>query len=503
MSRTDHIYTNIALQTEAHTTSDNEASSNKVSPNEVSPIAINLGDPMKSVKQSSYKWKYIICLVLALMNMGPSFPHFYASSLTSGTGVTNNVWRWVLLIFFIVLLLLCVILYVYVLKNRVSQKSWGYALSRTINIQEPTTIYELGVTEYLPLSIFGAVVWCCVANIILLSTFYETHMTHGTVCQIEDPPARCFAAESFACGGFIVAAFSVFLLLQTIECKDIIETERDKIEAKYANTAAIVERIDQRLKSEWRDSKKITNRRFEISFICTLILAFSVYEFTTSRQNIWHGGYPADVVLIGCILHLGDCVVVSGFFCLFQTVAFHHYHFFWHIMDELAAPINAQSAQDIVGWWELRKYYIHCVVSVYLPTYRLCMLCASTGCIVLAISYFNGGIGAILSICLIAYFTSMVFALTTQAVRYHGAQLSHLSTLNKERLQFKMNGAIGYAKDDEHEGWVYEIMDLIAIDIQRNTHPISVLGVRLDTNFMLFLRASAVTLCFALIFESS
>eukprot|EP01083_Nonionella_stella_P002206 6352_1 len=494
------LTSHIALQplTENHTTICHD--------HEVSPTTINLGDPLKSVKlRSTYQWKYTLCIVFAVINWFVCYPGFYTSNYNLSIGVISGM-KWGFLVYFSVLLLLCIVLCVHVLiKSSASQQPWISTLNRVINIQKPTTIYDLGVTEYVPVLIFVAIVWCCVENIVMLSA-YEIHMRHSDVCGNhggnDESPPQCFAAEGFGGGCLIVTSFSIFCLLQTIECKAKIQEEREKIKAKYAHISEIVERINDRLDGEWRDSMKLSNRLFEIFCVCAGCATFFVYEFTMSRQNIWHGGYPADVLFIGCMYHLGEIVVASAFLLLFQTITYHYYDIFRCIMDELAAPINAQSPQDIVGWWELRKYYIHCVVSVYLPSYRLLMIGASTGTIMGAIFYFFDTMKVELSIAVIGYCLTLVFTLTTQAVSYHAAQLSHLSTINKERLQFKMNGLNGYG-NDINERRVDEIMDLLVIDIKSNTHPISALGVRLDANFMLFLRASVLTLSFALIFNSS
>eukprot|EP01083_Nonionella_stella_P003133 8920_1 len=464
-------------------------------------LEIKLGDPLKGVKDK-YTYnvlRYTPYLIFSVAHYGAVQGHMVLD--VSVVRANEDTLRALVLVYLFAMLAVCVAFSHRVLKkSRANEQSWKYTLNRMLKLPKPTTIFELSYSEEVPLGMFVIFVWSCIANLISIIFFkdafyYRCHHRHRDSPCFDD-----FAVISFSSVLFIAAAFSIFGLLQNIECKGIIQEEKKQIEAKYPNVPAIVQRIDQRLK-EWENSTKPSKRRFEIVVTCILLSAFVIYRMTINRQNIWQGGYPAHVVFVGFVHILCDSAILCVAACSCQTVFFHHYRFFWCIMDELSAPINANSVRDIVGWWELRKYYIYCVVDIHSPIFRTIMVGASIGSIVDVAVFFFGWFRAYLAVLNIVYCVNLVFVLTTQGLAYYKAQLSHLSTINQERLRFDMKEWIGDAQTRDMR-LANQIIDRIVIDIEKNSHPISVLGVGLDINFMLFLRASTVTLAIALAIQT-
>eukprot|EP01083_Nonionella_stella_P305152 1063545_1 len=228
----------------------------------------------------------------------------------------EDVLRLVLLIYFGIVLVICILFSLYSCCKRTSTNgnsiSWRVRSNRNLQIM------------------IASLVWCCVINIAIVMTYPTEHITE--ICYKDDRPPACFAVESFSGCYFAFATFGIFLMLQNIECKKIL--------------------------------KKTSNKRMEIVISCVLAFAFTICEgghhygredvqIVDRDRNIWQSNYPKHVIVIGLISIVGDWVIVCLIFPVVHVIIFHHFYLFWHIMGELSAPIYAKRARDIAGWWEL------------------------------------------------------------------------------------------------------------------------------------------------------
>ncbi len=226
------------------------------------------------------------------------------------------------------------------------------------------------------------------------------------------------------------------------------------------------------------------------------------------------GLYHPGAVTYGLLIYTLDSILITFVIGILLTPIWHHYEFLSIIMDELSQPINANNIFDILGWWELRKYYVYCVVNVHTATLRYVSFGSLIAAIVCISVYFLGPRLGLRPDVLFMFLCGAVcmivvkFLVVSQAVAYHKILLSHLITMNKERLQFDANELISYTHNNQNNNNDKTrelrniVFDRIDDDITNNSHPISVLGVRVDATFMLFLRASAITIAVAILIES-
>eukprot|EP00483_Globobulimina_turgida_P012222 UN12244 len=185
-----------------------------------------------------------------------------------------------------------------------------------------------------------------------------------------------------------------------------------------------------------------------------------------------------------------DIIFLSIFYFFVQSLFFYHYHFIYDIMFQLSLSIESKTINDVVAWWELRKWYQNVIVikASGLSTYVIAALSASVCCASIGI----GTIAAkqypwaITNGVTLLYCTVLVFASAELCVSYHNLQLDHVNTLNKERLKL-FKSEMSKLKQTYQSEVTEKVFDVLHQDIERNDFPLPLLGVRMNANFMLFL----------------
>eukprot|EP01083_Nonionella_stella_P058201 152532_1 len=199
---------------------------------EVPQNLINLGNPIKGLKHkySLNIIRFMPYLVFSFINLIFCYPNRLLRHLAS-----EDVVRIILLVYFGLILVICLIFSIGSCIKRSPTNGWRQSSNRRLSIPEPTTLYEIRVTEYLPSIIMMALVWTCGINIALVIFFPSEHISE--MCYNDPPPPACFAVESFAGCYFTFATFGIFLMLQSIdhECKGVIAVVRTNLGNKYDN----------------------------------------------------------------------------------------------------------------------------------------------------------------------------------------------------------------------------------------------------------------------------
>lgn len=273
--------------------------------------------------------------------------------------------------------------------------------------------------------------------------------------------------------------------------------------------------------TKWRNSKYMNNRKLELCFsiifgtggmIFGNILPNSLIPVLIDSEKNNEpsiGSYIFSFyIFISCIIIVG-----IGFQMYLLDSLIIHYKLGAIIMDELSLPINCQSIDDLFAWWELRKFYKHCIIKIYSSGFSSIITCA----FILAFFAVYGIVGALttdsgriqlifMNGVFLIYAGILSFILVTNAVSYHKNQLKHLVTCNKERLRFKKQHFV-YSMKKSYDininklqmDIIQESIDIILYEIKENSETIKCLGIDMNHNFLLFLRASAISITIAFI----
>eukprot|EP01084_Bolivina_argentea_P044050 81101_1 len=306
--------------------------------------------------------------------------------------------------------------------------------------------------------------------------------------------------------GFVIAFTSHYEV--TAECHEKIKTEKEKLLKKYAHCDTFKKRVDHLTARvvDWAEGKYAKNRKTE-SVITAIVFCFVfVVGLGMSPWAIWSVIFNEDTIgipdlgsyiFVFYVLILNAILGTICFFYLWQTLT-HHYRLGSIIMDGLGLSLNCVYVTDLVAWWELRKYYKYCVVEVYSVGFSAIITFALITSFVSTISLFaavrGGWTNAFVSMMTFAllYIGMIAFSVVTVAALYHEDQLAHSITINKERLRFKQHYKNMTFDQDREDRFDQEIIDIIATDIETNSATIKCLGVPMNNNFILFLRASAL-----------
>eukprot|EP01083_Nonionella_stella_P009700 27801_1 len=405
--------------------------------------------------------------------------------------------------FFVIVLLICIGLIVYGIYF--SDQSWDTFLHKTMRIGDDVyqdiLLMNLGnkagvITVFV--FIYGSV------SILLLELLYSNILYDASKCEDAAHKTECIAVYSTFSQSYPLG-WAVFLMcwFRQVKCSSEIKKMKHVILYKYKSAKLIDERIASGFLSKWQDSKQWRSRRW----LFIILFVFSVSILVWTQLSIRHGttsiefNKPLDYVsiVICCVFYLFDASVWTVFIGCALWIT-NHYEFPYAIMMGLLSPINANEADDIIAWWELRKFYIDVIGNIYGFTLELAIFCALLGdCIgavyvVTTLNVVNTGVTILYTVGLLMTI-GITFSLVANAVSFHKVQLLHAGTMNKEKI--RLSRVLFY--DDDQNGSrqkneiLLNIIDFVMSDIKVNSVPIHVLGVGMDQNFMLFLRATFVT----------
>eukprot|EP01083_Nonionella_stella_P071422 191816_1 len=295
----------------------------------------------------------------------------------------------------------------------------------------------------------------------------------------------------------------VFLILyRTVKCHPQIMVQKESILTKYKKIQKIDAKIHQRL-LKWRNDKRFTNRKLEYAAIC-IVVCWTNVIWATWGWGLWDQG---ALSVLWTIIYLIDIIVFSYIPYSMHTL-YLHCKLGSIIMEELGLPINSESVTELVGWWQLRKFYSNCIVNHYttaLPLGIGLLLLAAAVLIMFlfvhTIDWTNGTIYWRFMIDFVQWLCwvlLLAFLLVSNAVKYLGNQLSHSNMINEESValetkNWKSNTPkdIVYQIEMQHKHY---IIDGIVKNIERDSVAISVFGIKMNHTFMSVLKTAVGSL---------
>lgn len=246
---------------------------------------------------------------------------------------------------------------------------------------------------------------------------------------------------------------------------------------------------------EWRASKRFGNRWMELITIFIVFMVYHIGSFSV-RLSVFSGIYPGGVIFLCIVYNTMDSIVMTFAIALVHTTL-RHYRFPQVIMAALSDKIKITGIEDVVGWWELRNYYNDCVIALYTTKLSLFIfgtLAGTTGIFVGLINVWSSTPisfrALFISWALYVLFATLIAV--SRAVGYHNALLGHSDIINKFQFQLQVNKYLPYYQDDKEKELIDNVIARISYDVEKSP-PISVLEVKMNDNFMLFLRATAIT----------
>merc|ERR1719273_923010 len=160
-----------------------------------------------------------------------------------------------------------------------------------------------------------------------------------------------------------------------------------------------------------------------------------------------------------------------------------------------------------MGWWELRRYYMLCIVQMYTkaigPLIGFSIMAVAVLFFIVFLfvvssiqnDYWDCLIMGIFAVVVIDFMLLMV----QNAVSYHKKQLEHVLAIRQRLLEVQRNELDGQYTIDERTSRLYpEIVESVIRDMEQNYDAVRVFGIRVDVNFMIFLRGIISALVVAL-----
>ena len=257
-------------------------------------------------------------------------------------------------------------------------------------------------------------------------------------------------------------------------------------------------KIQNKLLNEWKESKSYKNRIWEVIITYLVFLSFHVIVYGIIRNDIFDSDLDLDMIYIIFCLYLyitESAMIASIAFTVIELL--YHYQFASFILNLLGQQFEAENIEDIVSWWQLRKFYLECIIDIYGKGVEGWVGNGLIGFAILsAFGFLWSDAPESLLVKWVFYgfaIAVMIFTLflTSEAVSVYTAQLSHVFTLKRERLRLK---CIDYNDD-------MEIFDEILDDVTENTKPMKVFGLKMVPEFMIFLQTTAITVALAAAFS--
>eukprot|EP01083_Nonionella_stella_P167373 562386_1 len=481
-------------------------------PNE---LDINLGNRLKNIDITyEYNFRLVVFGLLAL-----------SLSVTGNLSFFTDapLFRVLVIIYNAIIMMICLWLLVSSFKALSKAKRININISRVdflsdffnnlLNILKlKENVYNLYVQKA------GFVAWGLVLNASMNTTMREIfyHLGDATGCGkgVETQRFRslCAANNSVVYVTWIIMYAVVLLAIAFVtrssEIFKAVEKEKSKVLEKYQHTniKVIDDQISDMLITKWKSAQLAKNRKFEVVVLTIVCFIYHIGTYAVVRNKLFSGNIEFGVVVFALYMNIIDSITGVYFLFLVHTLIVHHFAFAELIMMELFDPINAKNIDYVIAWWELRQYYRFCVVDVYargINVFIYMSLFTSNAFAILAIVT----IGKFDNELILSFVTATIYAvclsffIVAPAVQYHQHQLSHSITINKEKLRMKRYALIK-PNECEFSQREQEIVDIIIDDVKQNSKAMVVLGIKIDTAFMLFLRATAITFVIAIIIES-
>eukprot|EP01084_Bolivina_argentea_P023919 44682_1 len=476
-----------------------------------------LGDIFKSndLPKKKYKYYHKIWLLLVI----PFIFHI----LTYGQIVH--------LIFCVFLVVICTFLLFFAFKRGNKNKQSVFnVLNDLLGIPNPMgSLYEINTTYY-GITYLLCLLYYCIEWIIVYSFFRIPFMSDNFnwddgsefLEYVDNTPQLVVVVAEASISRYILDAMAV-IIVSTYYIVDPdfatkLEDEKKKVLDRYDYTK-IIQRIENGIISALEQNqidKQPQKRKLEIFVVFFGAIWYRLcisYFFPGTLLNTLnlHNDITigAGKSIIAVFIIIIDVTFLNIWYFYVQTVFFYHYDFIRDIMKQLALSIESTNIDDIIAWWELRKCYLSIIFFNVsgLSIYVLAALIVSLSQAISGFIFLSAGesderwTGFVVSnIIILAYSTTGLFYGSTICVSYHRLQLSHINMLNKERLKL-----LQYPRTSNNEEFemAEKIFIVLAQDIQQNDFPLSLLGVRMNANFMFFLRGVAISIVNAFFIEIS
>ena len=217
------------------------------------------------------------------------------------------------------------------------------------------------------------------------------------------------------------------------------------------------EYIQNKLVTEWSKTKSKANRKLEIFLTLGISFAFHFVIYGIYRNHVFDIEVEWYYIFMCIYLYIVESMML--FVLIYNVIqTLKHYQFPSYILNLLSYQFNANNIEDIICWWQLRKYYLECIIDIYGQGITGWIGAGIMSTLGLAVFVFTErkwnevtpnddtsiliwiGYGVILVVML------LTLSLASAAVDVYRNQLSHIHTLNKEKLRLE---CIGYDKSEK------------------------------------------------------
>eukprot|EP01083_Nonionella_stella_P027527 75850_1 len=286
---------------------------------------------------------------------------------------------------------------------------------------------------------------------------------------------------------------------------------RQRLMAKHQNLTVIQERIDETLK-DWKKRQYPMNRKREFVILFVVILGTN-YTGALYDWEIYN--HRPSFFVVETIIFVLDALVGAAVLMSLHSV-YLYYRLGWIVMAEFGRGLNATCMDDLIGWWEFRKFYSNCIVQAYLSSLSMCIGSVLIGCIIIIgfliidlivsnLDFSNPDGHALADMAYLVVYCAygLVFALLliNNATKYHDKQLSHVEMINRESIGLEMDNLYSndeYALKSLKATTNMHLLDTLKHDITHNSHVMKVFGcLSLNSRFMILMRGSVVSVVIA------
>eukprot|EP01083_Nonionella_stella_P155560 502654_1 len=277
-----------------------------------------------------------------------------------------------------------------------------------------------------------------------------------------------------------------------ITCQQQIMAKKQSILATYPHLKGIEAKMTQRL-TEWKSRQYFTQRKKEFILLWLVIFCNNYFGIGVLDWFLWRQTW--GVILVNTVIFMTDAVALAYILFTAHTIH-HHYTLPSIIMKELGLSVDCKDIDELIGWWQLRKFYKHCVVQIYFASLNLimgiCLLLIITLSVVMfvrivldnKIDLDNLQLGV-----WTCYIVGLSFGMISKAASYNKNQLSHVHMIRKESMALERYHMATDTTMHERESMRY-IVAQMKEDIENNSDAMRALGIKIDARLMLLLRAS-------------
>ena len=357
----------------------------------------------------------------------------------------------------------------------------------------------------------------CSINELLIYSYFYLHQIEWDNCDNPralnrdlDFAGKCAVnkssiSQAYIFVGAIIISISSYYRIGKTYVNDMNNYINDNGDNKYHKlTPKIIElknEIQVKLQAGWKNKMLLENRVLEIIVTGIVCFLFHVVIYGWFRNNIFQPHFlnlnPLHIVACFWFYLMDSIMLQIGVSILFQIV--YHYQFPSKILEYLTLQFKSDNINDIVSWWQLRKYYIECIIDIYGSGVESVIGLGLLGFVSLSIAAFTWDKSNDDRLLVVEIFygfailiVTFTLSLTTSAVKVYTGQLGHIYTLNKERLRLE------YIECD-HINKYENIFQRIVKDVKDNVKPMMVFGVKMVPEFLIFLKTTAVAVFIAAI----